>query len=451
MGTRPTPVFIDGKEAAIYLLRGHSFFDDKFSPVVTQLAKEELKRKGLDITTEKEKQFILNRIKNLSAPSGQLNYVQLVEPGQGVWGLNNAKDEWSTFFDKPGIVTRTGHQVNLDLNSLLKTSSHYHQSGEERFSSEDTKHKFAVNNSNPPQDIEFFNEGEPAQQMGLWDLTPMIAVNNYEGLEQCTFLDVDTPIPNVNSVVCEGGDQSTFIEEFIAKIIQLGESGPGFSRFEGESVKTDDITRLGTAILSELTRKESTGDEFRLRLPLSFISFLIALNTPEEKEIYVIMQSCRFVYNEGDVPGAQQQCMLERFSRLHLGKTTLEEKINNLITKKYKIPEDLWNLAMNNKWKEMNLQIDTRYPVETDPEHPEMLTQGKVREILTKYSLILNDHLSKLEQRQKRARIEPGGGRRDGGKKITKRKKKTRKANKKSRKGKKKTRKGKKIRRKNKL
>lgn len=440
MGTKP--VIINGKEVAIYLLRGHSFYDDEFSPVVTQLANEELERAGYDITTEQQIQFIFDRIKNLSAPSGQINYIQLVEPGEGVWGMSGAKDEWGSLFEKQGIVTRTEDQVNLDLNSLLRTSDHYHQTGYTVASPEGTKPKFSVNKSNPPQDVLFFNEGKAAQQMGLWDLTPMIAENNYEGLEQCTFLDVDTPIPNVNSVSCRGGDQNAFIQQFRAKIIQLGESGQGLARFQGEGVKTDDITRLGSEILHQLEIKESSGGKFLLRLPLSFISFLIALNTPREKEIYVIMQNCRFLRNEGDVSSAQLQCMLERFTRLDLTEMTLEEKIGHLITEGFKIPEDLWVLAMGDKWLELNPQIDSRYPV-ADPRHPKMLTQEKVREILKKYSKFLRDHLDKL--RQKRARTARGG------KKITKRKKKTRKANKKSRKGKKKTRKGKKNRRKNRL
>ena len=248
---------VDGKPANVFVVNAHSSFDTTdFSKLPEQTQK---------LATP----FINERV----------NYVTLVEPGSICMGMRDLKEQYSNNIEK--YLT---HDGIFNLREYVHDMSSQISANFDPASSGGVKSQAIISNTGTNAVFLDFSSYR-GEKVGLWDLSNMIAGGDFTPFENTDFLGVK--LPNVPNGTRDGAIFASTLINMILNAL----NGPGRSRFNDVFFNTT-VFPIMDMVIRYLA---SATPDFKLALPLSFISYFLALMTPPDNDIYIILTSCRIV------------------------------------------------------------------------------------------------------------------------------------------------------------
>ena len=256
---------VDGKPAKVFVLTAHSHFDTRdFSKM--------------------SKQY-LKLVTPLS--HGSVKYVTLVKPGSICRGLFDPQEHFGTRDYLTKYYNSSNGNFYLkgyvdEMSSTITAISHPLTNVR---LSEVVESEATISNTGTNPAILAFSSFK-GEKPGLWDLSNMIAGNDFTPLETTGFLGVK--LPNVPS----GTGGGTIFARTLINMIFSALNGPGRIRFNDEVFNTT-VLPIMYMVIRYLA--PATHDS-NIQLPLSFISYFLALMTPPDNDIYIILTSCRSVH-----------------------------------------------------------------------------------------------------------------------------------------------------------
>lgn len=382
-------VNVDGKPAKVFVLNAHSRFDTRdFSKMPEQTQK---------------------LVTPLS--DGSVKYVTLVEPGSICLGKWDLKEQYSHIIEKYLTHDRIFNLKGYVDEMSSTTSAISHPSTKVRFSEAvESEAKISETGTNAVF-LDFSSYGR--EKVGLWDLSNMIAEDNYTPLETTDFLGVKLPnVPN-------GTGGVTIFAWILINRILASKNGPGRSRFKDVFFNTTVIPIMDMVV----TSLASATPDFRLGLPLSFISYFLALITPPDNDIYIILTSCRSVHGMkysdffGPVTPAtvpvEEQGALERFGALDLRQPMADSKSSSASLPSRELINDLAVLS-----KKYNVYLEklreTQATIQLKQERGDLTGLDElVAEALTEEKN-LHEVLRQIEITRARMKGAGGGARGEG-------------------------------------